>query len=64
MPKVTAYTLAWSPTTQAYELYENRFRETLNVVPESSAWFTLLTKISSFTFHGQTGCYTAHQERK
>ncbi len=24
MPKVTAYTLAWSPTTQAYELYPHK----------------------------------------
>ena len=64
MQKVTAYTLAWSPTRQAYELYESRFRETLPVVPESSAWFTWLTQVSSFTFQGQTGCYTAHQEPK
>ena len=27
MPKVPAYTLAWSPATAAYELYETRDRE-------------------------------------
>ena len=64
MPKVTAYTLAWSPTTQTYELYESRFREMLPLVPESSAWFTWLTQVSSFTFQGKTGFYTARQEPK
>ena len=62
MPKVTAYTLTWSTTRQEYELYESRLREILPIVPGSTAWFTWLTHISSFTFQGKTGYFTARKE--
>ena len=38
MPKIPTYTLAWSPATKAYELYETRDREVLRIVPDSPAW--------------------------
>ncbi len=42
MPKVPTYTLAWSPATAAYELYQTRDHEGLTIVPESPAWFAWL----------------------
>jgi LuxR family maltose regulon positive regulatory protein len=64
MPKVTAYTLAWSATRHEYELYESRLREMLPFAPGSTAWFNWLAHISSFTFQGKSGYYTAHKERR
>ena len=64
MPKVPTYTLAWSPTAAAYELYETRSREALQLVPESPDWFTWLERVSSFAFWGKSGHYTARQETK
>ncbi len=40
MPKVPTYTLAWSSTIEAYELYQTRDRGVLRVVADSPAWFT------------------------
>ena len=50
MPKVPMYTLAWSSTTEAYELYQTRNREALRIVPDSHEWFAWLDLISSFAF--------------
>jgi hypothetical protein len=54
MPKVPAYTLACSPATEAYELYETRDRGVLPIVPDSPAWFAWLDQVSSFAFVGKS----------
>ncbi len=64
MPKVPMYTLAWSPVTAAYELYQTHDREALRIVPESPAWFAWLDQVSSFAFLGKSGHYTARKEAK
>ncbi len=64
MPKVPAYTLAWSSVTEAYELYETRDRGVLKIAPESPAWFAWLDQVSSFAFFGKSGHYTARKEAK
>jgi hypothetical protein len=64
MPKVPAYTLAWSPAIEAYELYETRDREALRIVPESPSWFAWLDQVSSFAFSGKNGHFTARKEAK
>src|SRR2546426_9206484 len=64
MRKAPAYTLAWSPATAAYELYETRDREGLRIVPDSPEWFTWLDQVSSFVFSGKSGHYTARKEPK
>ena len=64
MPKVPAYTLAWSHATEAYELYQTRDREGLEIVPDSPAWFAWLDQVSSFAFSGKSGHYTARKETK
>jgi LuxR family maltose regulon positive regulatory protein len=64
MPKVPAYTLAWSPARETYELYEIRNRGVLKIVPDSPAWFAWLDQVSSFAFSGKRGHYTARKEVK
>ena len=64
MPKVPAYTLAWSSETKAYELSETRSREVLKIAPGSPAWFSWLDQVSSFAFLGKSGRYTARKEAK
>jgi LuxR family maltose regulon positive regulatory protein len=64
MPKVPMYTLAWSPTTSAYELYQTSDREVLRIVPDSPAWFAWLEQMSSFAFSGKRGHYTARKEAR
>jgi len=64
MPKVPAYTLAWSSTTAAYELYETRGRQVLRIVLDSPAWFAWLDHVSTFAFSGKSGHFTARKEAK
>jgi ATP/maltotriose-dependent transcriptional regulator MalT len=64
MPKVPAYTLAWSPATETYELYQTRDRQGLGIVPESPAWCAWLDQVSSFAFVGKSDHYTARKEAK
>ena len=64
MPKVPMYTLAWSLTTETYELYETRDRKVLGIIPESPAWFAWLDQVSSFAFSGKSGHFTARKEAK
>jgi LuxR family transcriptional regulator, maltose regulon positive regulatory protein len=64
MPKVPAYTLAWSPATEAYELYQTRDCEGLRIVPDSQEWFAWLDQVPSFAFSGKVGHYTARKEAK
>ena len=64
MPKIPSYTLAWSPATEAYELYETRDHERLGIVPDSPEWFAWLDQASSFAFSGKSGHYTARKEAK
>ena len=64
MPKVPAYTLAWSPSIQAYELYETRHRELSSIVPDNAEWFAWLDRASSFAFSGKRGHFTARKESK
>src|SRR5262245_5466340 len=64
MPKVPAYTLAWSPATAVYGLYQTHDREELRTVAESPDWFAWLDRVSSFTFVGKSGHYTARKEAK
>ncbi len=60
MPKIAAYTLAWSSSHHAYELYEGRTDVSVGIRLESPAW---LAQVSSFAFRGKTGSYTARKER-
>jgi LuxR family maltose regulon positive regulatory protein len=62
MPKVAAYTLAWSPSLHAYVLFESQRKVALDVVPGSPTWFAWLAQVSSFAFSGQAGSYTARKE--
>src|SRR5919205_2467156 len=64
MPKVPAFTLAWSPAREAYELYETRSREALKILPDSPEWFAWLDQVSSFAFFGKSGHYRARKEAK
>jgi len=64
MPKVPIYTLAWSPTTGAYELYQTSDREGLGIAPDSPAWFAWLDQVFSFAFVGKSGHFTARKEAK
>jgi LuxR family maltose regulon positive regulatory protein len=64
MPKAPVYTLAWSPATEEYELYQTRDHEGLGITPESPAWFAWLDRVSSFAFAGKSGRYTARKEAK
>jgi LuxR family maltose regulon positive regulatory protein len=58
------YTLAWSPTTATYELYQTRDHEGLGIVPDCHTWFTWLEQVSSFAFVGKSGHYTARKEAR
>ena len=62
MPKVAAYTLAWSPSHHTYRLFESQRNVALDVVPGSPAWFAWLVEVSSFAFAGQAGSYTVRKE--
>ena len=64
MPRVPAYTLAWSSATEAYELNQTRERGVLRIVVESPDWFAWLDQVSSFAFVGKSGRYTARKEAK
>jgi ATP/maltotriose-dependent transcriptional regulator MalT len=64
MPKIPAYTLAWSLVTVTYELSETRNRGMLRIVPDSPAWFGWLEQVSSSAFSGKSGHYTARKEAK
>jgi LuxR family transcriptional regulator, maltose regulon positive regulatory protein len=61
MPKNARYTLVWSALGQAYELRE-RQGGVQDIVPESPAWLDWVDQISSFSFHGRNGSYTASKE--
>ena len=58
MPKA-AFTLTWSAAAQIYEW--SAAGEALSPVPDSPAW---LAEVPSFAFHGQSGSFTARQERR
>jgi LuxR family maltose regulon positive regulatory protein len=58
------YTLAWSPTTETYELSQPRDREVLGIIPDSPDWFAWLEQVSSFAFVGKGGHYTARKEAR
>src|SRR5437868_2305459 len=64
MPKIARYTLVWSPLHQAYELHESQDRGILDLIAESPAWLERVSELSSFSFHGRNGSYTACKERK
>ena len=65
MPKSTPYTLAWSNSQQAYELYEGQGDDdTLNLDTQCHTRLVWVDQVSSFAFHGQHGSYTARKERK
>lgn len=65
MPKSTPYTLAWSNSHQAYELYEGQGDDdTLNLDTQCHTRLVWVDQVSSFAFHGQHGSYTARKERK
>ncbi|HET8854136.1 MAG TPA: hypothetical protein VFN02_16585, partial [Ktedonobacteraceae bacterium] len=64
MPKSACYTLTWSSSNQAYELYEGQGDDALDLIPDSLAWSVWVSQISSFAFRGQNGSYTARKERK
>ncbi len=62
MPKSASFMLTWSPSNQAYILYECPSRDVLDMIFDAgSEW---VSQISSFAFHGQNGSYTARKEHK
>jgi len=64
MPKSAYYTLTWSSSHQAYELYEGQGDDALDLIPDSLAWLVWVSQVSSFAFHGQHGSCTVRKERK
>src|SRR5690349_13850669 len=64
MPKSAFYTLTWSSSSQAYELYGGQGNDVLDRVPDSPALSVWVSRLSSFAFHGQNGSYTARKELK
>ncbi len=64
MPKRACYTLTWSSSNQAYELYEGQEDDVMALVPGTPAWSVWVSQTSSFAFRGQNGSYTARKERK
>ncbi len=63
MPKNARYTLVWSASRQAYELREQQ-GVVQDIVPENSGWLDQVKQLSSFSFHGRYGYYTACKEYK
>ena len=64
MPKSAFYTLTWSASSQAYELYGGKEDGVMEPVPDSPALSVWVSRLSSFAFHGQNGSYTARKEHK
>src|SRR5438045_9107297 len=64
MPKSAYYTLTWSSSHQAYELYEGQGDDALDLIPDSLAWLVWVSQVSSFAFHGQHGSCTVGKERR
>ena len=64
MPKSTFYTLVWSPSYQAYELYGNQRDNILELVSDGTSWSLWAHQLFSFAFHGKNGFYTARKEHK
>ena len=58
MPKRASYTLTWSSSDQAYELYEGQEDDLLALAPGTPAWSVWVSQVSSFAFHGQNGSCT------
>lgn len=63
MPKMARYTLTWSALRQTYELREQQ-GGVQDIVPENPDWLARVNQISSFSFHGRHGYYTACKEYK
>ena len=63
MPKIARYTIVWATSRQAYELHEQQ-GSVYNIVPENSDWLAQVNQLSSFSFHGKYGSYTARKEIK
>ena len=62
MPKFATYTLAWSSSRQAYELYARTTPLSIENVLEEPAWFRWVSEVPSFAFKGKAGTYTARKE--
>ena len=57
-------TVAWSAVSHVYELSGGKRDAPPRELAECPAWFALLEQVSSFTFQGQAGSFTARKERK
>jgi LuxR family maltose regulon positive regulatory protein len=64
MPKAARYRLSWSDEHQTYELFETIAGRPLRITPGEPEWFTWLESISSFTFSGKLGEFTARKESR
>ena len=64
MPKISRYSLAWSPNRQTYEWRESLGSRVQDVSPESHTLFEWVSPSSSFSFHGRNGSYTMCKEYK
>jgi hypothetical protein len=64
MPRTAPYALVWSSVHQAYKLHERQGSGVLDIVPESSDWLPWVSQLSSFSFHGKHGSFTACKERR
>jgi LuxR family transcriptional regulator, maltose regulon positive regulatory protein len=63
MAKRAGYTLNWSSSKQAYELYEGQRSNVLDMIPAGPAWLVWLSQTCSFAFSGQNGSFRARKER-
>ena len=64
MPKATLYRLEWRSEQQMYELIENTTGLLLRINPGESDWYSWLDTVSSFTFSGKLGQFTARKESR
>ena len=64
MPKISRYSLAWSPYRQTYEWHESLGSKVQDVSPESPTLMEWVGPSSSFSFHGRNGSYTMCKEYK
>lgn len=64
MPKAAPYHLTWHVERKNYELYDQRERPILTVIPGEPGWFAWLDTIASFAFRGRQGRLTVRKESR
>jgi len=64
MPKISRYSLDWSPYRRSYEWRESASSRLQEVPSESLNSLEWVGRVSSFSFHGRNGFYTLCKEYK